>query len=562
MSPKKPAKKAAKKGKKVVKKVVKKKVVKKSSKKKIVKRITKPTKVKKITKKTTKPKKVAKKGKKVVKKVVKKSSKKKTAKKPTPKKITKKPKKEIRKELEKKLLISVSTPQPKKNIDYPVLEGANITRIEVAKDILKEMKKKHLITDWKINALSVNRANIYTGKEFEIENQLTAYREDVTVTIYKRHKNNTMGDAQIQITSHLKRDIRQALNKALPVCEVANRKAFQLPEPVADIEFPEGHDKEMWNLFQTDNSLEVPQTILGKAKKAKLQEAHISQFEVLTSASTHRILNSEGIDISFKKTAVYIEAAIQSGDQEFYTSRSGVSPVQFDTTEILEDAALRAKDADSSKKVEPFKGDVLLTNESLVQFMAKGDDINPIFIHALARCELLGMSRLTKGEPIGEFTGEYPTIMINPNLPLGLMTAPVDDDGTHLKNYTLFRNGVFRRHIAPAREAQELGVEATGQISNIHIQDGATREEHLRGGNYIEIVSFSWFHPDPYSGDFSAEIRLGYKWYMGKKTPFRGGFFVGNIFNSILSVRFSKEIMQEGYYYGPRAMLFKDGEIQ
>ncbi len=138
---------------------------------------------------------------------------------------------------------------------------------------------------------------------------------------------------------------------------------------------------------------------------------------------------------------------------------------------------------------------------------------------------------------------------------------PVDEDGTALSTVDLIRNGVFVEHIATSRYAQYLDKPVTGNLTNVYVHPGATREEHLRGNNYFEIVGFSWFHPDPFSGDFSAEIRLGYRWINGKKTAVRGGTFTGNIFQNILSARFSKETTQSGNYYGPRTILFKNGIV-
>jgi predicted Zn-dependent protease len=146
-------------------------------------------------------------------------------------------------------------------------------------------------------------------------------------------------------------------------------------------------------------------------------------------------------------------------------------------------------------------------------------------------------------------------------LPLGLGTAPVDEEGTPLRLVELIRNGLFANYLATARYAQILGVPTTGGLSNVQVAAGATREQHLRGNNYLEIVSFSWFNPNSFSGDFSAEIRLGYRWINGRRTPVRGGTFTGNLFKNILNVRFSKEVMQSGQYYGPRALLFKNGAI-
>jgi len=173
----------------------------------------------------------------------------------------------------------------------------------------------------------------------------------------------------------------------------------------------------------------------------------------------------------------------------------------------------------------------------------------------------MGISCLKINHSIGHTVGEPITIASNPHLPLGLLSAPVDEEGTPLRPVELIRNGVFVQHLASERYAQYLQVPVTGSLGNIQISPGATREQHLRGYNYMEIISFSWFSPNPFSGDFSAEIRLAYHWVNGKKTPVRGGTFTGNMFKNILSARFSKETTQKGSYYGPRTVLFKGATV-
>jgi predicted Zn-dependent protease len=63
------------------------------------------------------------------------------------------------------------------------------------------------------------------------------------------------------------------------------------------------------------------------------------------------------------------------------------------------------------------------------------------------------------------------------------------------------------------------------------------------------------------SGDFSAEIRLGYKIENGVKTSFKGGLFTGNIFKLMEDIELSKEIFQEENYLGPKAIKFHKAEI-
>jgi predicted Zn-dependent protease len=76
----------------------------------------------------------------------------------------------------------------------------------------------------------------------------------------------------------------------------------------------------------------------------------------------------------------------------------------------------------------------------------------------------------------------------------------------------------------------------------------------------VEIVSFSSFVPNSLSGDFSAEIRLGYLYEKkaGKlvKVPVRGAMFSGNVFKMLDAMRLSREQMTMERYKGPALVRF------
>jgi len=76
-----------------------------------------------------------------------------------------------------------------------------------------------------------------------------------------------------------------------------------------------------------------------------------------------------------------------------------------------------------------------------------------------------------------------------------------------------------------------------------------------------EIVSFASFVPNWISGDFAAEIRLGYIIKNGKKKPFKGGMFTGNMFELIKDMWLSKETTNMQCYHGPKVVRFEKGMV-
>jgi predicted Zn-dependent protease len=148
--------------------------------------------------------------------------------------------------------------------------------------------------------------------------------------------------------------------------------------------------------------------------------------------------------------------------------------------------------------------------------------------------------------------------------PFGVRTSAWDHYGSPARNALLIEDGVFQRPWADTRYAQYLGVEPTGDIGNLTVGRGATSLEQLRStahGPVYEVVAFSWFNPDPTTGDFSAEIRLGYRHDASGVRPIKGGSLVGNIFAAFGDARFSAEPFTDGVYYGPAAIRFADLKI-
>ena len=515
--------------------------------------------------------------KKTAKKVVKKATKKPTKPKKVPKKIIKKPAKKVVKKAPKaakkpakkpeilEFQQSINIVEEKRIVrTYPVLEGGNNERLNTLLPILKELVKKGTISDWTVNFQHVRSSNLYVERGFAVEDELTGIREDIMLTIFERFDDG-MGEAQLPIVMSDPNVMRQRILDAKEMCIHSKKRAFDLPKP-DDVTFPQSYDEKVLKNAFNGNGMQTAHDILHQAKAtvATIHDVQVVAAEFLTSAGTVRVLNSNGVDVSYHKSTIYVEFVMvgkAKEEREFLASRTAVSPEQLDIQGLLLQQAQIVRDSLHAQPNPGFAGDVLFAGPSVTELFAPHHDFNPLVSHTFARLHHMGLSSFKIGQPIGHFIGESLTITSNPQLALGLATAPVDAEGTPLRPVEIIRSGVFVNYVATSRYAQYLNVPITGAPGNIQVSAGATREQHLRGNNYFEIVSFSWFNPNSLSGDVSAEIRLGYHWVNGRKTAFRGGTFSGNVFKDILNARFSKEVMQSGEYYGPRAIMFKGARI-
>ena len=78
----------------------------------------------------------------------------------------------------------------------------------------------------------------------------------------------------------------------------------------------------------------------------------------------------------------------------------------------------------------------------------------------------------------------------------------------------------------------------------------------------ILVVQFSTFDPQPVSGDFLGEIRVGYEYRAdGAVIPLRGGSVSGNVSKGMLDCYFSKEMETFNGYFGPRGIRMESAQV-
>ena len=70
------------------------------------------------------------------------------------------------------------------------------------------------------------------------------------------------------------------------------------------------------------------------------------------------------------------------------------------------------------------------------------------------------------------------------------------------------------------------------------------------------MSAFSWLTPDQARGNFGSEIRVGYLFDKGMRTPIKGGTVSGNVFTALGTARYSRETVFRGDYLGPAAVRF------
>jgi PmbA protein len=201
------------------------------------------------------------------------------------------------------------------------------------------------------------------------------------------------------------------------------------------------------------------------------------------------------------------------------------------------------------------RGPVVLSGDALLNFFS------PVTFHASGQAAFMKLSRFKSGEPVTEYEpgGDRLTLITDALRPYGTRTFAFDGEGLPGTQMTLIQGGVFVQPWAGMRYATYLGIPPTGDFGNLTIQPGRWEMDELRSvsdGPIYEIVAFSFMTPDPISGDFTVEIKLGYRHDTTGTHPIKGGSLSGNVFAALAGAHFSSQTYSDGNYLGPAAIRF------
>jgi len=416
-------------------------------------------------------------------------------------------------------------------------------------DKIKKALEKEKIDYWEISQIDVERSNIYFELD-EQESYLSGKGRDVFITVYKKF-GNSLGEASVSIKEDddIKKKVREAVLAASLV-----KNPFYVPFakhgvcPKSGCSGILGYD-------------EIRKKALEAYEEMRNKKEKLNALEIFTKKTKFAIINNFGEELVQEKSGAYVEAVITSkgsrGEQEYVPMRSEGTLANINMKEFIDKYSETAREISNSTKPSMFKGSVILSGDAIAEFFVPTINENPLVIHSAARMKYLKISRFEAGKQIvPEIIGDKITIISNPLVRDGLRSSDFDDAFVPAKKIALIENGIMKNFFASKRYADYLKIEPTGPLGNIEVLPGETAENEMRKDGVCEIAGFSSFAPNVYSGDFTAEIRLGYLYKKGKRISFRGGMLVGNCIDLMKNIKLSKETFFKSGYYGPKAIMF------
>lgn len=448
------------------------------------------------------------------------------------------------------------------------------------KKILNQKIKEKEISFWQANSSQILRKNIYVTKDNKKESILEGFREEILITIYKDF-NNLIGQSSFSIfLDSTVNEFEKQLEDTIYISQFSLSKKYLLPKKEdkivcdKDIDYQIFYNKEFIKDFKNSNlDLKVEEKLnllFDLIEKERKNGANIilNSCEIFNKISNNFIETSTNINKSFCKTSSYLELIITG----IYDLENQIEHVvyekindflTFDFKEFFKKQIKYVKDKILCENAPNFKGKVILSDFAAKDFFMPEPATNKIIMHAFSRFKYLGISNFEIGKKIINEKLDSLTIFSNPLLKLNLASLPYDNLGICAQKVCILKNNVFTNFLSSKQYADYLNIKPTGPFGCIEILPGKKSCKQLLDDKdkIIQIISFAWFNPDIVSGDFSAEIRFGYILENGKKIPFKGGLFSGNVMQICQEIELSSNMQNKPEYFGPKSIKFHKAKI-
>ncbi len=322
-------------------------------------------------------------------------------------------------------------------------------------------------------------------------------------------------------------------------------KKVDLPRPGASLSPVEVRDPRLWDR-PNEEILDYVHALLTAFEGRKGVGPSFGSVRATLSEAT--VANSEGLRASYAHTTVDFEVAVKSeGGPE------GAPPGEY----WVNDVTRRLEPRELPRRVEEwcqFAHDVRRaapTPTGELPVVLPPDVMGQILPAVLGfRCT--GEAQLRRIAPdLGtRWAPESVTIHDDGRVPWGTASSPVDDEGTPQRRRDLIVAGEVRSYLYDALHAGAFETESTGSALRgmvfgiyrdwrrfLHPPSSTSSTLEVApgsGGSDAEIIEatgdglwvqqLGWAVPDPISGAFGGELRIGYRIRNGKRAePVRGG---------------------------------------
>jgi PmbA protein len=354
-------------------------------------------------------------------------------------------------------------------------------------------------------------------------------------------------------------DIGKALDTAALIAGLVHNPPHTIPGPAP---MPE---VELADAALQDNAAATLDDVLARlrASVAAQPGVRLTAAECFGEEQTTHLVNSRGLDAMQVSTHVDVEWVLlgKKTDQEVESfeeiSRRRVADLDLEA-EVARQTQYVA-DRLAATPPPDYDGPVILRSATLATFLNGG--VLQTLAAASSKFSQITSFEIGKSVFQREVAGDPLTVWANRRLPYGMNACRFDEEGLPAQRVELIRDNRLVTFIASQRYADYLSIPPTGAFGDIELPAGKTPAAALLAEPHVEVTSFSWFNPDPVTGAFASEIRLGYVVNNGRRTPFKGGMLVGNVLDALADAHWSAETGFYGNYQGPMAARFSQLKV-
>ncbi|MES0488836.1 MAG: metallopeptidase TldD-related protein [Leptospirales bacterium] len=418
------------------------------------------------------------------------------------------------------------------------------------------LKNRTELKAWQIEMQEVHSEEIYmVSNKTEAIRNTSVTRNTVGVFLdQKENEKDSMGESSVRfdgMPDTWKEDIDGAIESASYI----KNPAYELSEKW----LPE---KEKTRYTYDASIHKNAQELIFKIEETarRFCEKHkkrtsLSYLETHFKTRHRRLSNSKGLDLLYPQSEVLYDFSLLSQDREHEIQ-------VFMTRNFFQDLPLYKLLEDEAAKLEQIVTAVLppTGNFSVVLAEEALDTLFDFHIYQLSGEALFQDISIWK-EKDDIYDGKKPVEQLN------LSTSPefqgcsgsicCDLLGYETKPVDLITDGVVTNFAIDGKYSHLLQKQITSGYTNTIVGSGETAYEDFFTNGTIELLRFSTFSPDPISGNFSGEIRLGFIHKNGKRIPIRQGSVTGNIKDGLLTCNYSKERVRRQNYIGPAGVHFE-----
>ena len=297
------------------------------------------------------------------------------------------------------------------------------------------------------------------------------------------------------------------------------------------------------------------------AEVPETSSEYINSYEIFAEKIKKRFVNSEGVDMTVTYPSSTVEVVVNAKNEEheielYNMYNSGTC----DKEALKKEIALSLKYGKDRLHTVPTpaikKAPLVLSTKDAVmvgQWAAMKMHVAMVFRK---------MSNWEIGKPIcDDVKGDTFTMKSVKELPNSSKNIGMDSEGNVVRDMDIIKDNVPQNYWGDRQFGYYMGIKDIFMPNNFELEGGKSSEEELRQGTFLEVVEFSDFSVDNFTGDIAGEIRLGY-WHDGDKvTIVSGGSVSGSLPELIKDIRFSKEQKQYDSYVLPAVVRIADVTI-